>query len=40
LVERPLGLIEIELPNGCRLRVDREVDGRTLRRVVAAFGGR
>jgi hypothetical protein len=40
LVERPLGLIEIELPNGCRLRVDREVDGRTLRRVVAALGGR
>ncbi len=40
LVERPLGLIEIELPNGCRLRVDREVDSRTLRRVVAALGGR
>lgn len=40
LAGRPLGLIEIELPNGCRLRVDREVDGRTLRRVVAALGGR
>jgi transposase len=40
LAERPLGLIEIELPNGCRLRVDREVDGRTLRRVVAALGSR
>jgi len=40
LAERPVGLIEIELPNGCRLRVDREVDGRTLRRVVAALGSR
>ncbi len=40
LAEQPLGLIEIELPNGCRLRVDREVDGHTLRRVVAALGGR
>ena len=40
LADRPMGLIEIELPNGCRLRVDREVDSRTLRRVVAALGGR
>ena len=40
LADRPMGLIEIELPNGCRLRVDREVDSHTLRRVVAALGGR
>ena len=40
LAERPVGLIEIELPNGCRLRVDREVDSRALRRVVVALGGR
>jgi transposase len=40
VVERPLGLIEVELPNGCRLRVDRGVDPRALRRVVVALTGR
>ena len=40
LADRPMGLIEIELPNGCRLLVDREVDSHALRRVVAALGGR
>jgi transposase len=38
--ERPIGLIEVELPNGCRLRVDRGVDTRALRRVVVALTGR
>ena len=40
VVERPIGLIEIELPNGCRLRLDRSVDTRALRRVVVALTGR
>ena len=28
------GRIEIELPNGCRLRVDSAVDGKALRRIL------
>ncbi len=30
----PLGLIEITLPDGARVRVDAKVDERTLRRVL------
>ena len=29
-----VGRIEIELPNGCRLRVDVSVDGKALRRIL------
>jgi transposase len=32
------GLIEIELPGGCRVRVDAAVDGAALRRVLTALG--
>jgi transposase len=32
------GLIEIALPDGCRVRVDREVDAGALRRVLEALG--
>jgi transposase len=35
--ERPFGLIEILLPGGVSLRVDARVDGRALRRVLAAL---
>jgi transposase len=34
------GLIEIVLPDGVTLRVDSQVDGRALRRVLAALEGR
>lgn len=34
---RPAGLIEILLPSGVSLRVDAEVDGRALRRVLGAL---
>jgi transposase len=34
------GLIEIMLPSGVTLRVDAEVDGRALRRVLGALEGR
>jgi len=34
------GLIEIVLPQGVTLRVDAQVDGRALRRVLAALEGR
>jgi transposase len=34
------GLIEIMLPSGVSLRVDAEVDGRALRRVLGALEGR
>ena len=34
------GMIEIMLPNGVSLRVDAEVDGRALRRVLDALRGR
>jgi transposase len=34
------GMIEIMLPNGVSLRVDAEVDGRMLRRVLDALHGR
>ena len=34
------GLIEIVLPDGVTLRVDAQVDGRALRRVLAALEGR
>jgi len=36
----PRGMIEIELPTGTRLRVDGDVDGGALRRVLAALGAR
>ena len=34
------GLMEIDLGNGRRVRVDREVDGEALRRVLDALGSR
>ena len=34
---RPVGLIEILLPDGVSVRVDAEVDARALRRVLAAL---
>jgi hypothetical protein len=34
------GLIEIELPGGVVVRVDGQVDGRALRRVLGALEGR
>jgi transposase len=37
---RRSGLIEIELPSGCRLRMDRDVDAKALRRVLDALGER
>ncbi len=37
---RPEGLIEIVLPGGVSLRVDAQVDGRALRRVLGALEGR
>ena len=37
---RPEGLIEIVLPDGVTLRVDAQVDGRALRRVLGALEGR
>jgi len=37
---RPDGLIEIVLPDGVTLRVDAQVDGRALRRVLGAVEGR
>jgi transposase len=37
---RPAGLIEIVLPDGVSLRVDADVDGRALRRVLGALSGR
>lgn len=37
---RPGGVIEIVLPTGVLVRVDAEVDGRALRRVLGALGGR
>jgi transposase len=33
------GVIEITLPNGCRLRIDQHVEVRALRRIVGALGG-
>lgn len=38
--DRPCGLIEILLPGGVSLRVDAQVDGRALRRVLGALEGR
>ena len=32
-------VIEITLPNGCRLRVDQRVDVHALRRIAGALGG-
>ena len=32
-------VIEITLPNGCRLRIDQHVDVQALRRIVGALGG-
>lgn len=37
---RPMGLIEILLPDGVSLRVDGQVDGRALRRVLGALADR
>lgn len=37
---RPEGLIEIVLPGGVVVRMDAYVDGRALRRVLGALGGR
>jgi transposase len=37
---RPEGLIEIVLSDGITLRVDAQVDGRALRRVLGALAGR
>jgi transposase len=37
---RPVGLIEILLPENVTLRVDAQVDGPALRRVLAALAGR
>ena len=39
-LSRPAGLIEIVLPCGVWVRVDAEVDGRALRRVLSALDGR
>src|SRR5262249_39567778 len=36
-LERVERLVEIVLPNGCRLHVDQHVDGRALRRILAAL---
>ena len=38
--DRPCGLIEILLPSGVSLRVDAQVDGRALCRVLGAVEGR
>jgi len=38
--KRAAGLIEIELPQGRRLRVGRDVDGDALRRVLDALDRR
>jgi transposase len=35
--EAPDCRVEIALPNGCRLRVSAEIDGRALRRLVTAL---
>ena len=40
VLARPAGLIEILLPSGVSLRVDAEVDGRALRRVLGALSER
>jgi transposase len=37
---RPAGLIEVVLPGGVVLRMDAQVDGRALRRVLGALEGR
>jgi transposase len=37
---RPEGLIEVALPGGVVVRLDGHVDGRALRRVLAALDGR
>jgi hypothetical protein len=39
-LSRPPGLIEILLPTNVTLRVDAQVDGSALRRVLAALAGR
>ena len=36
-MERAERLVEIVLPNGCRVHVDQHVDGRALRRILAAL---
>jgi hypothetical protein len=35
----PPAMIEIELPNGCRLRVHERVAASMLRKVIAVLGG-
>lgn len=37
--QRAPGVIEITLPNGCRLRIDQQVNVHALRRIVGALGG-
>jgi hypothetical protein len=37
---RPEGLIEIVLPSGVSVRVDAQIDGRALRRVLGALESR
>ena len=32
-------LVEISLPNGCSVRVDQHIDGKALRRILAALRG-
>lgn len=32
-------LVEISLPNGCSVRVDQQIDGKALRRILAALRG-
>ena len=39
-VRRQVGTIEIDLANGARLRVDRDVDADALRRVLDVLAGR
>jgi transposase len=37
--DQPVGRIEIDLPNGARIRVDAQVNERALRRVLQAMKG-
>jgi transposase len=36
-MDRVERLVEIVLPNGCRVHIDQHVDGRALRRILAAL---
>lgn len=37
--ELPVGIIEIALPNGCRLRMHERIPASTLRKVIGVLGG-